>query len=186
MLVQTPTSYTCRRRGRRTRSTHTQGQHAIRAGNAIRPWTVQGRTPFITSPQSSDAATAVTALPVRLRAAGTLLGACRPLQWTKNLLVFAGILFSVNLDDGDRWVASLTCFAAYCAASSAGYLLNDVRDRAADAAHPVKRRRAIAAGQRLGASAVLLRSPLRGRGRARARLGSRRWCCSWCRSRSGR
>jgi 4-hydroxybenzoate polyprenyltransferase len=105
---------------------------------------------------SSDAATAVTALPVRLRAAGTLLGACRPLQWTKNLLVFAGILFSVNLDDGDRWVAALTCFAGYCAASSAAYLLNDVRDRAADAAHPVKRRRAIAAGRVSARSAVLL------------------------------
>jgi 4-hydroxybenzoate polyprenyltransferase len=105
---------------------------------------------------SSDAATAVTALPVRLRTVGALLGACRPLQWTKNLLVFAGILFSVNLDDGDRWVAALMCFAAYSAASSAAYLLNDVHDRAADAAHPVKRRRAIAAGQVSSRSAVLL------------------------------
>jgi decaprenyl-phosphate phosphoribosyltransferase len=105
---------------------------------------------------SSDAAPAVTAPPFRLRAAGHLFGACRPLQWTKNLLVFAGILFSANLDDGERWVAAWTCFAAYCAASSAAYLLNDVRDRAVDAAHPVKRRRAIAAGQVSARSAVLL------------------------------
>ncbi|MGZ8694278.1 MAG: UbiA family prenyltransferase [Gaiellaceae bacterium] len=105
---------------------------------------------------SFDAATAVSALPARWRAAGAVLVACRPLQWTKNLLVFAGILFSANLDDGGRWVAVWTCFAAYCAASSGAYLVNDVRDRAADAAHPVKRRRAIAAGHVAPRTAVVL------------------------------
>lgn len=105
---------------------------------------------------SFDAAPAAGELPARWRAARAVLVSCRPLQWTKNLLVFAGILFSANLDDGGRWVAAWTCFAAYCAASSGAYLLNDVRDRAADAAHPVKRGRPISAGLVTPRTAVVL------------------------------
>ena len=94
---------------------------------------------------SSDALSAVTA-PRLGRTLPAVLAACRPLQWSKNLLVFAGILFSANLDDGARWVAAITCFVAYCAASSASYLANDVHDRVVDAQHPIKRRRPVAAG----------------------------------------
>jgi 4-hydroxybenzoate polyprenyltransferase len=77
---------------------------------------------------------------------GELVRAARPLQWMKNLLLFAGIVFAVELDDPARWRDALLIFAAYCAASSAAYLVNDVRDRERDAAHPVKRRRPVAAG----------------------------------------
>ena len=77
---------------------------------------------------------------------GELVRAARPLQWMKNLLLFAGIVFAVELDDPARWGDALLIFAAYCAASSAAYLVNDVRDRERDAAHPVKRRRPVAAG----------------------------------------
>jgi 4-hydroxybenzoate polyprenyltransferase len=86
------------------------------------------------------------ATPARARVLGELVRSARPLQWTKNLLLFAGILFAVELDDPARWADALLIFAAYCAASSAAYLVNDVRDRERDAAHPVKRRRAVAAG----------------------------------------
>jgi 4-hydroxybenzoate polyprenyltransferase len=92
---------------------------------------------------------------------GELVRAARPLQWTKNLLLFAGILFAVEVDDPARWADALLIFAAYCAASSAAYLVNDVRDRERDAAHPVKRRRPVAAGTlspgtALAAAAVLV------------------------------
>lgn len=90
---------------------------------------------------SAEIATAV-----RVGLPEELLRAARPLQWTKNLLLFAGILFAVELDDPARWAHALAIFAAYCAASSAAYLVNDVRDRERDAAHPVKRRRPVASG----------------------------------------
>jgi 4-hydroxybenzoate polyprenyltransferase len=80
----------------------------------------------------------------RLRAA---LVSLRPRQWTKNLLLFAGIVFAAKIGDASRWVEALAGFAAYCAASSASYLVNDVRDAPHDREHPVKRARPIARGE---------------------------------------
>jgi 4-hydroxybenzoate polyprenyltransferase len=70
--------------------------------------------------------------------------ALRPRQWVKNLLLFAGILFAAQLGDPVRWLEAVTAFIAYCAASSAAYLVNDVRDADGDRRHPVKRRRPVA------------------------------------------
>jgi 4-hydroxybenzoate polyprenyltransferase len=82
----------------------------------------------------------------REHTATTVFAAMRPHQWTKNLLVFAGIIFAARLGDPIRWLEAVACFGAYCAASSSAYLVNDVRDREADRAHPGKRRRPIASG----------------------------------------
>jgi 4-hydroxybenzoate polyprenyltransferase len=73
--------------------------------------------------------------------------ALRPRQWTKNLLLFAGIIFAAQLGDLSRWLEATTAFVAYCAASSASYLVNDVRDAPNDRLHPVKRARPIARGE---------------------------------------
>ncbi len=75
-----------------------------------------------------------------------LIRALRPQEWIKNLLVFAGLLFSGRLDEGDQVLAATLTFVAFCAISSAGYLLNDLRDREHDRLHPDKRARAIASG----------------------------------------
>jgi 4-hydroxybenzoate polyprenyltransferase len=80
----------------------------------------------------------------RLRA---VLVSLRPRQWTKNLLLFAGIIFAAKLGDVARWGEALAAFAAYCAASSASYLVNDVRDAPHDRVHPTKRGRPIARGE---------------------------------------
>jgi 4-hydroxybenzoate polyprenyltransferase len=79
--------------------------------------------------------------------ARALLTAARPRQWSKNLLLFAGLVFAAKLGDPVRWLEALGAFAAYCAASSAAYLVNDVRDAAHDRAHPVKRLRPVASGE---------------------------------------
>jgi len=68
----------------------------------------------------------------------------RPRQWTKNLLVFAGIVFAAKLGDPGRWADAATAFVAFCAASSAAYLVNDVRDAEHDRLHPTKNARPIA------------------------------------------
>ena len=90
---------------------------------------------------------AVLELPRRRSPAAAALVAMRPRQWTKNLLLFAGIIFAAKLGDPARWLAAVTAFVAYCAASSAAYLVNDVRDAESDRLHPVKRSRPIARGE---------------------------------------
>src|SRR5205085_8408747 len=75
------------------------------------------------------------------------IASLRPKQWPKNLLLFAGLVFAAKLGDATRWLEAVAAFAAYCLASSAAYLVNDVRDVEHDRAHPVKRRRPIASGE---------------------------------------
>jgi 4-hydroxybenzoate polyprenyltransferase len=89
----------------------------------------------------------VVDLPQRRSLLHAAFVALRPRQWTKNLLLFAGIIFAAKLDDGSRWLEAFAAFAAYCAASSASYLINDVRDAPLDRVHPVKRARPIARGE---------------------------------------
>ena len=96
----------------------------------------------------------VLALPRRRAPAVAAFVAMRPRQWTKNLLLFAGIVFAAKLGDPSRWAAAVAAFAAYCAASSAAYLVNDVHDVASDRLHPVKRFRPVARGE-LGPRAAL-------------------------------
>src|SRR5581483_1977821 len=76
-----------------------------------------------------------------------LLVALRPPEWIKNLLVFAGLFFSQKLKQGPQVVDAFSTFVAFCAISSAGYLVNDLRDAPLDRRHPEKRHRPIAAGE---------------------------------------
>jgi 4-hydroxybenzoate polyprenyltransferase len=71
----------------------------------------------------------------------------RPRQWAKNALLFAGILFAAKLGEGAKWIEAFAIFVAYCAASSAAYVVNDLRDVQNDREHPVKRDRPIARGE---------------------------------------
>jgi len=75
----------------------------------------------------------------------------RPKQWTKNVFVLLPILFGEVWKNGQSptsiLVLSGAAFVAFCAWSSAGYILNDVLDRRADAAHPRKKNRPIASGR---------------------------------------
>jgi 4-hydroxybenzoate polyprenyltransferase len=110
-------------------------------------------------------------LPRRRRLLVAAVVALRPRQWLKNLLVFAGIVFAEQIDDPGLWIAALTAFIAYCAASSASYLFNDVFDASHDRCHSVKRRRPVARGEisprtalalsaGLAALAIVLTAPL--------------------------
>ena len=84
-----------------------------------------------------------------------LFETARPLQWVKNLLVFLPLLFAVDLvwEPGDigtllSYIPRLiTLFAAFCALSSAVYIINDLADRNADRQHPTKRNRPIPSGR---------------------------------------
>ncbi len=78
----------------------------------------------------------------------------RPVQWLKNGFVLAPIVFSGRIGDPHAWGRSFLAVAAFCAASSATYLVNDILDREADRQHPDKRTRPIAAGE-VGVGAAL-------------------------------
>jgi len=70
----------------------------------------------------------------------------RPHQWVKNGFVFIGLLFSNVSDDWELRGSVLLAAAGFCLLSSCVYILNDVFDREADRAHPLKRKRPLASG----------------------------------------
>jgi 4-hydroxybenzoate polyprenyltransferase len=109
-------------------------------------------------PQRSE----VVRLPVAERrgAGRAALAAMRPRQWPKNLLLFAGLIFAAKLGDVVRWAEALAAFGAYCTASSAAYLANDVRDAERDRLHPLKRLRPIARGELSPRAALTLAAAL--------------------------
>jgi 4-hydroxybenzoate polyprenyltransferase len=82
-----------------------------------------------------------------------LVAALRPRQWSKNLLLYAGFLFTLNQVwkplQPSMWLALLRSSLGvllFCAVSSGVYLLNDINDLEQDRAHPVKRNRPLARG----------------------------------------
>jgi 4-hydroxybenzoate polyprenyltransferase len=68
-------------------------------------------------------------------------------QWTKNLLVFAALVFSRNMGNTVLLSKTALAFLAFCFLSSSVYVINDLLDRERDKAHPVKRHRPIASGR---------------------------------------
>jgi len=97
----------------------------------------------VTPTASSDAAS----YRGRLRWTLAVLRTARPRQWPKNLLVFAAPLAGLSLGRRDGLGYALVAAVAFCAASVAVYMVNDVVDADRDRRHPVKRRRPIAAGE---------------------------------------
>ena len=84
----------------------------------------------------------VPARPVAL----SLVLSLRPSQWTKNLIIFAGLMFGQRLRDVPSVLYAVAAFGIFCILSGVVYLLNDVADRTSDRSHPVKRHRPIASG----------------------------------------
>lgn len=70
----------------------------------------------------------------------------RPYQWTKNLFVFTGILFSHRWGEAALWYQVVLAAAAFSLVSSGIYALNDIADREQDRIHPRKCRRPVASG----------------------------------------
>ena len=75
-----------------------------------------------------------------------LLISLRPGQWTKNLFVFAALVFAQRLSDTGAVMKAVIAFFVFCALSATVYLINDVLDREQDRRHPLKASRPIASG----------------------------------------
>lgn len=89
-----------------------------------------------------------------------ILRTMRPRQWTKNVFVFAALVFDGKLGRLPLVAQTMAAFIAFCLISSVVYIINDVVDIEKDRAHPTKRWRPLASGQlsrraALGAAAIL-------------------------------
>jgi len=71
----------------------------------------------------------------------------RPSHWVKNGVVLAGVIFSGKALDSDAQKSALSAAIVFCALSSIVYVVNDIRDRTSDSAHPLKRLRPLPAGE---------------------------------------
>lgn len=71
----------------------------------------------------------------------------RPRQWTKNVFIFAALVFDKQLFVVDSFLRTLAGFALFCLISSCVYIFNDLADVEADRQHPEKKNRPIASGK---------------------------------------
>ena len=71
----------------------------------------------------------------------------RPKEWTKNLVIFAGVLFSQNLFNLPLLFKAFLAFITFCLLSGSVYILNDLTDIEEDKSHPLKSNRPLAAGR---------------------------------------
>lgn len=76
----------------------------------------------------------------------SLVLSLRPSQWTKNLIIFAALIFGQRLGDARSVLHAVGAFGIFCVLSGVVYLLNDVADRETDRRHPIKRHRPVASG----------------------------------------
>ena len=71
----------------------------------------------------------------------------RPRQWTKNVFIFAALVFDKQLFVVDSFLRTLAGFVLFCLISSSVYIFNDLADVEADRQHPEKKNRPIASGK---------------------------------------
>ncbi len=77
----------------------------------------------------------------------SILKTMRPKQWTKNVFVFAGLVFDGQLLQVGPFIQTLIGFILLCFASSTVYIINDIADIEQDKQHPKKRQRPLASGR---------------------------------------
>jgi len=70
----------------------------------------------------------------------------RPMQWPKNAVVLAALVFGRVYGDPTNVIGSIGAMIAFCLISSAGYIFNDRIDIESDRHHPLKRHRPLASG----------------------------------------
>lgn len=82
----------------------------------------------------------------RMGQLGLLIKTMRPKQWTKNIFVWAALIFDRKLFEREPFVNTLVTFILFCLISGAVYIVNDLVDLPRDRAHPTKRTRPLASG----------------------------------------
>jgi 4-hydroxybenzoate polyprenyltransferase len=104
-----------------------------------------------------------------------VLESLRPRQWTKNVLVLAGIVFGRRLFDPHAIARAGLALAVFCILSGVVYLINDVADRDRDRGHPLKMHRPVASGALSVTAAIGIAGVLAAAGLAGAALLGRQF-----------
>ncbi|CAG1004200.1 decaprenyl-phosphate phosphoribosyltransferase [Methanosarcinales archaeon] len=76
-----------------------------------------------------------------------IITSMRPQQWYKNLILFASIIFSLNILNVEMWFTVIFAFIIFCMLSGSEYIINDIIDIESDRKHPVKCKRPLASGK---------------------------------------
>ena len=76
-----------------------------------------------------------------------LLRSMRLSQWTKNVIVYAALVFDGQLLDAEPFWRTTWVAICFCLVSSSVYLMNDLADIEKDRQHPRKRLRPLPSGQ---------------------------------------
>ncbi|WP_159881726.1 decaprenyl-phosphate phosphoribosyltransferase [Paenibacillus puerhi] len=98
-------------------------------------------------PSSVQAKQRESAVPSTMETMKLLFLQLRPKQWSKNLLVFSALIFSVDRVQLWSLQANVQAFILFCLVSGCVYIFNDYMDREADRHHPEKRKRPMASGR---------------------------------------
>ena len=77
----------------------------------------------------------------------SILKTMRPKQWTKNIFLFAALIFDRQLTNPDAFLKTFLGFILFSLLSSSVYLINDIADVESDRNHPKKKNRPIASGK---------------------------------------
>jgi 4-hydroxybenzoate polyprenyltransferase len=75
-----------------------------------------------------------------------MIQVARPIHWTKNLAVFAALIFTQTLFIPSYQIEVFWAFIAFNLITSASYIFNDILDAKEDRLHPIKKKRPIASG----------------------------------------
>jgi 4-hydroxybenzoate polyprenyltransferase len=84
-----------------------------------------------------------------------LIKTLRPKQWTKNMFVFAALVFDGKLFQRGPLLRTVAGFVLFCLISSTVYVINDLVDIEKDRQHPIKRHRPLASGRLSPRAAIL-------------------------------
>ncbi len=103
-----------------------------------------------------------------------LIRTMRPHQWTKNVVIYAGLVFDGRLFQWDHFVNTTFIILCFCLISSSVYIINDLFDIEKDRIHPRKRLRALPSGQLNSRVAAVAAFLLAGIG-----IGAASWLNPW-------
>ena len=116
---------------------------------------MERKKPLMVDPGGIEPAAATAPAPAAVPAAPPTLGRTllllvrelRVRQWSKNLVLFAALIFSKNMLQLPLLLRSTAAFLVFCLLSGVVYTVNDLLDLQADRLHDVKRLRPLASGQ---------------------------------------
>ena len=76
-----------------------------------------------------------------------LIRTMRPRQWSKNVIIYAGLVFDGRLFDINLLLATTVVVFCFCLVSSSVYIINDLADIEKDRLHPRKKLRPLPSGE---------------------------------------